>query len=73
MASAFTLTLAYLGEHYSAANSTSAFAAYITGSVASNLVVRLISAAVADHFSLAANFHFFAAVNLAGALSLSRG
>jgi MFS family permease len=31
MAAAFTLTLAYLGEHYSAANSASAFAAYITG------------------------------------------
>ena len=47
MASAFTLTLAYLGEHYSAADSASAFAAYITGNVASNLVGRLISAAVA--------------------------
>jgi MFS transporter, YNFM family, putative membrane transport protein len=40
MASAFTLTLAYLGEHYSAADSASAFAAYITGNVASNLVGR---------------------------------
>jgi MFS transporter, YNFM family, putative membrane transport protein len=38
MASAFTLTLAYLGEHYSAADSASAFAAYITGNVASNLM-----------------------------------
>ena len=28
MAAAFTLTLAYLGEHYSAADSASAFAAY---------------------------------------------
>src|SRR5215472_2376915 len=46
MASAFTLTLAYIGEHYSAADSASAFAAYVTGSVASNLVGRLISAAV---------------------------
>ncbi len=53
MAAAFTLTLAYLGEHYSAANSASAFAAYITGNVASNLIGRLISAAVADHFGLA--------------------
>jgi predicted MFS family arabinose efflux permease len=68
MASAFTLTLAYLGEHYSAANSASAFAAYITGSVASNLLGRLISAAVADHFGLAVNFYFFAVLNLAGAL-----
>ena len=68
MASAFTLTLAYLGEHYSAQDSASAFAAYITGNVASNLIGRLISAGVADHFGLAANFYFFALLNLAGAL-----
>jgi predicted MFS family arabinose efflux permease len=67
MASAFTLTLAYLGEHYSAADATGAFAAYITGNVASNLIGRLISAALADHFGLAANFHIFALLNLAGA------
>ena len=68
MAAAFTLTLAYLGEHYSAADSASAFAAYITGNVASNLIGRLISAAVADHFGLASNFYFFAALNLLGAV-----
>jgi MFS transporter, YNFM family, putative membrane transport protein len=68
MASAFTLTLAYLGEHYSAADSASAFAAYITGNVASNLIGRLISAGVADHFGLAANFYFFATLNLLGAV-----
>jgi YNFM family putative membrane transporter len=68
MAAAFTLTLAYLGEHYSAADSASAFAAYITGNVASNLIGRLISAGVADHFGLAANFYFFAALNLLGAV-----
>src|SRR5262249_13633980 len=45
-----------------------AFAAYITGNVASNLVGRLISAAVADHLGLASNFHFFAALNLGGAV-----
>jgi YNFM family putative membrane transporter len=67
MASAFTLTLAYLGEHYSAADSASVFAAYITGNVASNLIGRLISAAVAGHFGLAANFYFFAILNLLGA------
>ena len=67
MAAAFTLTLAYLGEHYSAANSAGAFAAYITGNVASNLIGRLISAGVADHFGLAANFYFFAMLNLLGA------
>lgn len=68
MAAAFTLTLAYLGEHYSAEDSASAFAAYITGNVASNLIGRLISAAVADHFGLAANFYFFALLNLLGAV-----
>jgi predicted MFS family arabinose efflux permease len=68
MASAFTLTLAYLGEHFSAADSASAFAAYITGNVASNLIGRLISAGVADHFGLAWNFYFFAGLNLLGAL-----
>ena len=67
MAAAFTLTLAYLGEHYSAADSASAFAAYITGNVASNLIGRLISAGIADHFGLAWNFYFFAGLNLLGA------
>ena len=68
MASAFTLTLAYLGEECSATDAAGAFAAYITGNVASNLIGRLISAAVADHLSLAWNFYFFAALNLAGAV-----
>src|SRR5499425_772178 len=68
MASAFTLTLAYLGEECSATDAGGAFAAYITGNVASNLVGRLISAAVADHFGLASNFYFFAALNLVGAV-----
>ena len=45
MASAFTLMLAYLGEHSTAANAAAAFAAYITGNVASNLFGRLMSAA----------------------------
>ncbi|WP_407121958.1 MFS transporter [Bradyrhizobium sp. STM 3561] len=66
MASAFALTLAYLGEQCSAMDAGSAFAAYITGNVASNLVGRLISAAVADGLGLAWNFYFFAALNLAG-------
>jgi len=68
MASAFTLTLAYLGEECSAADAAGAFAAYITGNVASNLIGRFISAALVDHFGLAWNFYFFAALNLAGAL-----
>src|SRR5260221_7890529 len=68
MASAFTLTLAYLGEEYSAADASGAFAAYITGNVASNLIRRLMSAAFVDYLGLAANFTIFAALNLAGAL-----
>jgi len=67
MASAFALTLAYLGEQCSAMDAGGAFAAYITGNVASNLIGRLISAAVADTFGLAWNFYFFAALNSAGA------
>jgi MFS transporter, YNFM family, putative membrane transport protein len=67
MASAFALTLAYLGEECSAADAGLAFAAYITGNVASNLFGRLMSAAVADHLGLAANFVFFAGLNLIGA------
>jgi MFS transporter, YNFM family, putative membrane transport protein len=68
MASAFTLTLAYLGEEYGAADAAGAFAAYITGNVASNLVGRLVSAALTDHLGLAGNFYIFALLNLAGAL-----
>ncbi len=67
MASAFALTLAYLGEQCSAMDAGSAFAAYITGNVASNLVGRLVSAAVADSLGLAWNFYVFAGLNLAGA------
>jgi MFS transporter, YNFM family, putative membrane transport protein len=68
MASAFTLMLAYLGEECSAMEAGGAFAAYITGNVASNLVGRLISAGIADHLGLASNFYFFAVLNLAGAV-----
>jgi len=67
MAAAFTLTLAYLAEHCSAEDASSAAAAYITGNVASNLFGRLMSAAIADHLGLAANFYVFALLNLAGA------
>ena len=68
MSAAFTLMLAYLAEHCSAQEVAGAFAAYITGNVASNLFGRLLSAALADHVGLAANFTVFAALNLAGAL-----
>src|SRR6266478_8269500 len=68
MASAFALTLAYLGEQCSSMDAAGAFAAYITGNVASNLIGRLISAAVVETFGLASNFYFFALLNLAGAV-----
>src|SRR5262249_43402611 len=67
MATAFSLTLAYLGEECSAIDAAGAFAAYITGNVASNLFGRLISAGIADHFGLGANFCTFALLNLLGA------
>ncbi len=68
MSSAFTLALAYLAEQCSAQDAAGAAAAYITGNVASNLFGRLMSAAVADHLGLAANFYVFAALNLLGAV-----
>jgi predicted MFS family arabinose efflux permease len=67
MASAFALTLAYLGEQCSSADAGGAFAAYITGNVASNLIGRLVSATIADTLGLASNFYFFAILNLTGA------
>lgn len=67
MASAFTLTLAYLGETFRARQSARVFAAYITGNVASNLFGRLMAAGIADHFGLATNFIVFAGLNLLGA------
>lgn len=67
MSTAFTLTMAYLAENSSKEQIASALAAYITGNVASNLVGRLVSAGVADHLGLAANFYVFALLNLAGA------
>lgn len=68
MSAAFALTLAYLGEHTSAADTAGAFAAYITGNVASNLFGRLLAAGVVDHLGLAVNFYVFAALNLSGAI-----
>lgn len=68
MASAFALTLSYLGEACSAADTAGAFAAYITGNVASNLFGRLLAAGLVDHLGLAGNFFVFAALNLAGAV-----
>ncbi|GEO16370.1 MFS transporter [Microvirga aerophila] len=68
MASAFTLTLAYLSEHCSAMDAGGAFAAYITGNVASNLFGRLLAAGLADHLGLPATFLSLAGLNLLGAV-----
>lgn len=57
MATAFTLMLAHLGERCDARESAGAFSAYIAGNVASNLVGRLLSAGISDHFGLDATFH----------------
>lgn len=67
MSTAFTLTMAYLAEHFSAQRTTGALAAYVTGNVASNFFGRLMSAAVADTFGISTNFLTFAALNLIGA------
>jgi MFS transporter, YNFM family, putative membrane transport protein len=68
MSTAFALTLSYLAEHCSMGAAAGAFAAYVTGNVASNLFGRLMSAALADHLGLAGNFVIFAGLNLAGAV-----
>jgi YNFM family putative membrane transporter len=67
MASAFALTLAHLGEHTSEKDAAGAFAAYVTGNVASNLLGRLAAAAFVHHLGVAGNFLVFAALNLLGA------
>lgn len=68
MATAFTLMLAYLGEHCSRAESAMAFAAFITGNVMSNLAGRLLSATLADNVGVTATFIAFAVLNLSGAI-----
>jgi MFS transporter, YNFM family, putative membrane transport protein len=69
MAAAFSLTLAHLGESaMSTEEAAAAFAAYVTGNVASNLVGRILSSGIADFFGLSSNFYAFAALNFAGAV-----
>jgi predicted MFS family arabinose efflux permease len=67
MSAAFSLTIAYIAETGSANIISAALAAYVTGNVASNLFGRLMSAAIADHLGLPANFLIFAGLNLVGA------
>ena len=68
MSAAFTLTLAYLAESTSGADTAAAFAAYISGNVASNLFGRMMAASAVDALGLAANFYLFAGLNLLGAV-----
>jgi YNFM family putative membrane transporter len=68
MSAAFSLTIAYLAENAAPHDIAAALAAYVTGNVASNLFGRLMSAAIADHLGLSANFSIFALLNLAGAI-----
>lgn len=77
MATAFTLTIAYIAEHCSPGETATALSAYVTGVVASNLIGRLIATTVVSLAGTEANFVVFAALNLAGAAltwtALSRG
>lgn len=68
MSCAFTLTLAHLGETCTPERQAGAFAAYITGNVASNLVGRLVSATTAGLFGTSTAFILFAALNAVGAV-----
>lgn len=68
MATAFTLTLTYLGERCNPEDAASAMAAFVTGIVASNLVGRLVAANVASWFGVDAAFYLFTFLNLLGAL-----
>lgn len=72
MATAFTLTLAYLGDVTPKEAQAARFAAYISGNVASNLVGRLIAASAANALGLKWNFFLFAGLNLVGALLARR-
>lgn len=67
MACAFSLTLAYLGERTPARTLATAFAAYIAGNVASNLIGRFLAASITDQWGVPAAFYTLAALNIAGA------
>jgi len=72
MATAFTLTIAYVSEQLGPHATANGLAAYVTGIVASNLIGRLVAASAADLFGLSASFLVFAALNLAGAALVAR-
>jgi MFS transporter, YNFM family, putative membrane transport protein len=68
MSAAFTLMLAHLGERCTVSAAGGAFAAYVTGNVASNLFGRLLSASLVETLGLHWNFYLFAALNVLGGL-----
>lgn len=68
MATAFSLMLTHLGMRFAGMAAAGAVAAYITGNVASNLVGRVIAAAVVGTAGLPAAFLAFAALNVLGAV-----
>ncbi len=68
MATAFSLSLAYIAERGTAMQAALGSAAYVTGNVASNLIGRLVAAAAVDHVGLAGTFELFATLNLVGAV-----
>ena len=68
MSAAFTLTLAHLGERCTLSASPAAFAAYVTGNVASNLFGRMIAASLVEGYGVNANFFVFSGLNLLGAV-----
>lgn len=68
MAAAFTLTLTYLSEQCDVTAAGGAMAAYITGSVASNLFGRMLAVFAADSLGLSGSFWTFAVLNLIGAV-----
>ncbi len=68
MATAFSLTLAYLGERMTASAATQAFGAYVTGNVASNLIGRFVASGVAGAWGINTSFYVFAVLNFAGAV-----
>ena len=66
MSAAFTLMLAHLGERCTVSAAGGAFAAYVTGNVASNLFGRMLSASLVGVLGLHWNFYVFAALNVLG-------
>lgn len=68
MSAAFGMTVAHINESTPNDVRPTAFAAYITGNVASNLGGRLLASAVVDHAGVAASFYCFAGLNLFGAI-----